>query len=207
MKKITRRNFIVGLASLPVVSQLSLATSRRSKRIYIGTYTKKSSQGVYVYRWKPESGEMEEIGLAAKTPNPSFLTLSPNHNDLYCVNEQDHTTGNVSAFAIDHATGKLIPKNVAPSGGSAPCNLTTDHTGQALFVANYGSGCVSSYRILSGGSLSQPVSNIFFKGHSIDPERQKEAHTHCTTVSPENKYLLEAVILVIRAARRAWDPA
>ena len=83
-----------------------------------------------MYRWKPESGEMEEIGLAAKTPNPSFLALSPNHNDLYCVNEQDHTTGNVSAFAIDHTTGKLIPKNVVPSGGSAPCNLTADHTGQ-----------------------------------------------------------------------------
>ncbi len=181
---------MVGFTSLPVVSQLSLATSRRSKRIYIGTYTKKSSHGVYVYRWKPESGEMEEIGLAAKTPNPSFLALSPNHNDLYCVNEQDHTTGNVSAFAIDHTTGKLSPKNVVPSGGSAPCNLTADHTGQALFVANYGSGSVSSYQILAGGDLSQPVSNIFFKGHSIDPERQKEAHTHCTTVSPNNKFLL-----------------
>ena len=90
-----------------------------ASRIYIGTYTKKSSQGVYVYRWKPESGEMEEIGLAAKTQNPSFLTLSPNRNDLYCVNEQDHATGNVSAFAIDHTTGKLIAKNVVPSGGSA----------------------------------------------------------------------------------------
>jgi 6-phosphogluconolactonase len=190
MKKVTRRNFIAGLASLPAVSRFSLAASKRSQRIYIGTYTKKSSQGVYVYRWKPESGEMEEIGLAAKTPNPSFLALSPNQNDLYCVNEQDHTTGNVSAFAIDHATGKLTAKNVVPSGGSAPCNLTTDHTGQSLFVANYSSGSVSSYKILSGGSLSQPVSNIFFKGHSIDPERQKEAHTHCTTVSPENKYLL-----------------
>ncbi|MES2221503.1 MAG: lactonase family protein [Acidobacteriota bacterium] len=190
MKKITRRNFIVGLTSLAVTSRLSLAASGRSKRIYIGTYTRKSSQGVYVYRWKPESGEMEQIGLAAKTPNPSFLTLSPNHNNLYCVNEQDHANGNVSAFAIDRATGTLMPKNVAPSGGSAPCNLTTDHTGQSLFVANYSSGSVSSYKILSGGSLSQPVSNIFFKGHSIDPERQKGAHTHCTTVSPENKYLL-----------------
>ena len=49
---------------------------------------------------------------------------------------------------------------------------------------------MASYKILSGGGLSEPVTNIFFKGHSIDPERQKEAHTHCTTVSPENKYLL-----------------
>jgi 6-phosphogluconolactonase len=190
MKKLNRRRFIAGLASLPIASQISLAASKRTKRIYIGTYTKRTSQGIYVYGWKPESGEMEEIGLAAKTPNPSFLTLSPNHNDLYSVNEQDHTGGNVSAFAIDHSNGKLIPRNVVPSGGAAPCNLTTDHTGQALFVANYGSGSVSSYKILSGGSLSQPVSNIYFKGHSVDPERQKEPHTHCTTVSPENKYLL-----------------
>jgi 6-phosphogluconolactonase len=190
MKKHTRRSFIVGLASLPVVSQFTLAASRRAKRIYIGTYTKKTSQGVYVYHWNPESGEMADMALAAKTPNPSFLTLSPNHNNLYAVNEKDHTDGNVSAFAIDHSDGKLVEKNVVPSGGSAPCNLTADHTGQALFVANYGSGSVSSYKILPGGSLSQPVSNILFKGHSVDPERQKEPHTHCTTVSPENKFLL-----------------
>ncbi|MHB1673533.1 MAG: lactonase family protein [Acidobacteriaceae bacterium] len=190
MKKITRRNCLVGLASLPVASQVSWPANPRVKRIYIGTYTKKTSQGIYVYRWMPESGEMAEIGLAAKTPNPSFLTLTPSHDDLYAVNEQDGAPGTVSSFAIDHATGKLLQKNVVPSGGSAPCNLTTDHTGQALFVANYSSGSVSSYRILPGGRLSQPVSNIFFKGHSIDPERQKEAHTHCTTVSPENKYLL-----------------
>ncbi|MGH9617393.1 MAG: lactonase family protein, partial [Acidobacteriaceae bacterium] len=138
------------------------------KRIYIGTYTKKTSQGVYVYRWMPESGEMAEIGLAAKTPNPSFITLSPNHNDLYAVNELARHSGTVSAFAVDHTTGKLLAKNVVPSGGSAPANLTTDHTGRALFVADYSSGSISSYRILSGGSLSEPVSNIFFKGHSID---------------------------------------
>lgn len=190
MKKITRRTCMVGLASLPIASQLSWSAKRQVKRIFIGTYTKKTSHGIYVYRWMPESGEMVEIGLAAETPNPSFLTLSPNHNDLYAVNERDRTSGTVSSFAIDHASGNLLPKNVVPSGGTAPANLTTDHTGRALFVANYGTGSVSSYRILSDGSLSQPVSNIYFKGHSIDPERQKSAHTHCTTVSPDNKYLL-----------------
>ena len=190
MKKITRRSCMVGLASLPIASQLSWSANPRVKRIFIGTYTKKTSQGVYVYRWMPESGEMEEIGLAAKTPNPSFITLSPSHNDLYAVNEGEKGFGTVSAFAIDHATGKLLPKNVVSSGGSGPANLTADHTGRALFVANYGSGSVSSYKILPGGSLSEPVSDIFFKGHSVDPERQKAPHTHCTTVSPENKYLL-----------------
>lgn len=181
---------MVGLASLPIASQLSWSANRQSKRIYIGTYTKKTSRGIYVYRWMPESGEMVEIGLAAETPNPSFLALSPNHEYLYSVNELSRANGTVSSFAIDQVSGKLVPKNVAPSGGTAPANLTTDHTGRALFVANYGTGSVSSYRILPGGSVSEPVSNIFFKGHSVDPERQKSAHTHCTTVSPDNKYLL-----------------
>ena len=180
-----------GLAALPLASRLSWAADRQSKMIFIGTYTKTTSKGIYAYRWNPESGEMKEIGLAAKTPNPSFLTLSPGREHLYSVNEQPSApAGFISAFGIQGASGKLAPINMVPSGGAAPCNLTTDHTGHSLFVANYTSGSMASFKILPGGGLSKHVADIYYKGHSVDPDRQKAAHTHCTTVSPDNKYLL-----------------
>ncbi len=190
MRRFTRRAFMLGVAVFTVASKVMRSAERPGKRIFVGTYTKKTSRGIYCYRWMPLSGEMAEMGLAAETPNPSFLALSPNRKDLYAVNEEGSRPGTVTGFLVAPLSGKLRAKNTVSSGGGAPCNLTTDHTDQALFVANYNSGSVSSYRIMTDGSLSEPVSNIYFPGGSVNPERQKTAHTHCTTVSPNNKFLL-----------------
>ncbi len=210
MRNFTRRQFLSGLAVLPFASRSLLALDAREKRIFIGTYTKSTSKGVYAYRWLPNSGELAAMELAATTPNPSFLALAPNHRALYAVNELDNyqgaQSGAVSAFAIHPASGKLMLKNMVPSGGTGPCNVTADHTGQTLFVANYDSGSLASFRILPDGSLSEHVSNIYYKGHSVNVDRQLAAHTHCTTVSPDNRYLLVNDLGLDRIMVYRFDP-
>jgi 6-phosphogluconolactonase len=92
------------------------------------------------------------------------------------------------------------------SGGSGPCHLTIDRNDHALFVANYNSGSVSSYRILPDGALSEPVSNIYFPGSSVNPERQRTAHTHCVRITPDNKYLLVSDLGLDRIMVFQFDP-
>jgi 6-phosphogluconolactonase len=206
MNKFTRRAFMFGIAVVAVASKVLRAAEKPGKRLYIGTYTKKTSRGIYCYRWFPQSGEMVELGLAAEASNPSFLALSPNHKDLYAVHENGSRPGTVSGYIIAPLSGRLKLKNTVPSGGSGPCNLAVDHTDQVLFVANYNSGSVSSYRILEDGSLSEPVSDIYFPGGSINPERQKTAHTHCTTVSPDNQFVLVNDLGLDRIMVFRFDP-
>ena len=208
MKKISRRDCMLGLAIAPFASRFLWSSDNQTKRIFVGTYTAKSSHGIYAYRWNPLTGEMLPIGLAAPTPNPSFLALSPGHTRLYAANEQPGSSpGSVSAFTIDPSSGKLLAKNVVPSGGSGPCNLTTDHTGGSVFVANYASGGVASFKILPGGGLSAPVSNISFHGHSVNPTRQQAPHGHCTTISPDNRHLLVNDLGTDRIHVYRFDPA
>ena len=58
-------------------------------------------------------------------------------------------------------------------------------------MANYTGGSAASYKILSGGGLSEPIDNPHYTGHGEDPKkRQESAHAHCVTVSPDNRYLL-----------------
>jgi 6-phosphogluconolactonase len=52
----------------------------------------------------------------------------------------------------------LTLKNSVLSGGMGPCNIAIDHTGKAVFVADGAGGSLASYRVLSEGSLSDPVS-------------------------------------------------
>jgi 6-phosphogluconolactonase len=54
---------------------------------FVGTYTGKGSQGIYAFRFEPESGKATPLGLAAKTENPSFLAADPNGQFLYAMNE------------------------------------------------------------------------------------------------------------------------
>src|ERR1700682_4678845 len=104
--------------------------------VYVGTYTEdgSKSKGVYAYRFDPAAAEITSLGLVAETINPSFLAVHPNHRFLYAVNEVSkykvQSSGAVSAFAIDHRTGKLTLLNQVPSRGADPCYITVDKTGK-----------------------------------------------------------------------------
>src|SRR5437764_1134726 len=90
--------------------------------VYVGTYTGDNSKGIYAYRFHPESGQVDALGLMAETPSPSFLTVHPNKRFLYAVNEAQSST--VTAFAMNRKTGRLKQLNQVPSRGSGPCHQT-----------------------------------------------------------------------------------
>lgn len=171
------------------------AQSTEPTRLYIGTNTDPvgttpGAKGIYSCTWSASDGMLGEFELAAATPDPTFLAFSPTApNRLFAVNEQNSRADSISSFAVKPGTVKLEVLNVVSSGASGPCHLALDHTGRALFVADYAGGCLSSYKVVSKG-LSGPVSAHHFTGHSIDPERPATAHTHGVLLSPDNRFLL-----------------
>ena len=196
MEPTTRRSFLVQLSAAALAGGRRIWAREPDGLVFAGTYTDKgsTSRGIYAYRWDPDSGTMTPLGLAVKTVNPSFLALSPNRRQLYAVNQVDRyrgaESGSVSSFAIDAVSGKLKLINVASSGGASPCKITVDFTGKAAFVANFDGGSIASFRVLPGGALSEPVSSFHYSGHGTNPITQAGPHAHCTTVSPDNRYLL-----------------
>lgn len=179
--------------------------------VYIGTYTgfmyvhhsrtwgvgESRSKGIYVSRFNSATGDLSQPQLAAKTINPSFLTISPDQNFLYAVNEDPLSVGPpldhasyVSAFAIDRETGNLHLLNTVPASGTSTCYISIDKTGRYVFVANFGSGSVSVLHVKDDGSLGELTSFIQDVGHSVDPSIQTEPHTHWIGVSPDNRYVI-----------------
>jgi 6-phosphogluconolactonase len=155
--------------------------------MYVGTYTKGSSKGIYSYKFQPSTGKLTAMALAGESSNPSFLAVHPNHRFLYAVNENN--AGMVSAFAIDSATGKLKPLNQVSSKGADPCHLSIDQTGKWLFVANYTSGSVAAFPINADGSLGEAAKTIQHSGKSVNPDRQAGPHAHVAAISPDNRFL------------------
>jgi 6-phosphogluconolactonase len=164
--------------------------------VYIGTYTGPKSQGIYVYKFAAATGKLTPLGLAAESTNPAFLAIHPNHRYLYAVNEianyEGKKSGSVSAFSLDHQTGKLTLLNVIASGDPGPCHLVVDQTGKFLLVANYGVGSVAAFPILADGRLGKATAFLPHTGHSVDPKRQQAPHAHSIYISSDNHFVVSA---------------
>src|SRR5258707_8269703 len=174
------------------ISAGAAAPVERSYLMYVGTYTEdgSKSKGIYAYRYDPATAEITSAGLAAETINPSFLAVHPNHRFLYAVNEvgnyKGQKSGAVSAFAIDHATGKLTLLNQVASKGEDPCYITVDKTGRYVLVANYTGGSVAVFPGLEDGPLGGASGFVQHTGHGADPKRQAGPHAHSIDLSPDN---------------------
>ena len=164
--------------------------------VYVGTYTRRGSTGVYVYRLDTSSGAMQPVGSAPEVESPSFLDISPDQKYLYAANEVGEfagkKSGGVSAFSIDQTSGELTLLNQQPSEGNGPCHLNIDQTGKNVLVANYGGGSVAILPIQENGSLGEATDFIQHEGSSVNPQRQKGPHAHSINVDPTNGYAFVA---------------
>jgi 6-phosphogluconolactonase len=192
-----RRTFSLSLFLLSIATFSHAAAKQHSEYFaYIGTYTEQGgkSQGIYAYRFDSATQKLTPIGLAAKTVNPSFLAVHPNQRFLYAVNEvsnyQGQKTGAVSAFAIDHTTGKLTFLNQVASQGTDPCYITVDKTGKYVLVANYTSGSVAVFPIRADGSLGEASTVVQHTGHGTNPQRQEGPHAHSVDMSADNRFAI-----------------
>lgn len=209
MARISRRVLLAAAPLLPLAPYMarSLFGQRRhgKAQLYVGTYTHEmgpgnKGEGIYLTEWDTAAGSATALELAMKTADPSFLAVPPGGDVLYAVNEGEHDPepdgskgGSVTTFRRDRMSGKLAQRNVVPSGGSDPCHITVDHANRAVFVANYGNGTLSSFRVTAEG-LQGPVSHFAgqFKKLGMGPnkQRQESPHIHCVTLSPDETHLL-----------------
>jgi 6-phosphogluconolactonase len=165
--------------------------------MYVGTYTRAPSKGIYAYRFQGATGQVTPIGaggLVAETENPSFLAVHPNQRFVYAVNEvsryEGNEAGSVSAFSIDRAAGTLKLLNRVSSRGGSPCHLALDRSGKWLFAANYGGGSIAAFPVRDDGTLGEASAFFQHAGGSVDRARQTGPHAHETVVSPDNRFVL-----------------
>jgi 6-phosphogluconolactonase len=206
--------FVVFFGAVAAVTPRAARQATDDWLMYIGTYTRAPSKGVYGYRFRSATGEITPIGtagLAAETENPSFLAVHPNQRFLYAVNElsryEGRDAGSVSAFSIDRATGALTLLNRVSSRGADPCHLSIDRSGKWLFAANYSGGSVAAFPVHDDGTLGEASAFVQHAGASVNRERQSGPHAHAAVVSPDNRFVLAADLGLDRVVTYRLDPA
>jgi len=188
--------YLIHCKSMRLLAAILFAQALSAQIMYVGTYTDGTSKGVYAYRFDDKTGKAAPMGLMAESANPTFLALHPNGKFLYAVNEvntfQGKAAGAVTAWSVDHATGKLTLLNQVSSASPGPCHLIVDSTGKTLLVANYAGGSFASFPIGADGKVGEAASFIQEHGSSIDKSRQSEPHGHSVNLPRNDKFMLGA---------------
>ena len=169
---------------LIIFLQFSCVSNNSETLVYIGTYTRGSSEGIYVSKMNAETGELSKPMLAAKFKNPSFVAVHPNKKYFYAVAEERGDSAIVAAFKIE-ADGMLTKINQSSSLGDIPCHLIVDETGKTLLVANYGGKTCSSFKLGDDGSIGKGMA-YHHTGRSIT-KRQSQPNPHSINTDIANK--------------------
>lgn len=175
--------------------------------LLIGTYTKKQSEGIYVYSFNSQTGAVKQVSIATGVDNPSYLAIAPDKKHVYSVNEVGiERTGSVSAFAFDNATGQLQFLNKQPSGGEGPCYINTDSAGTHVLVGNYAGGSLSVLPVQADGKVGAPLQTVQHTGSSVNKNRQEKPHVHCVEFSKDNQYLYVPDLGIDKVGIYKYDP-
>jgi len=178
----------------------------RDEFVFLGCYTGESGgegEGIVLLRRDPATGSLTRLGLAARTPSPSFLAQHPTLPVLYAVNELNE--GTVSAFAVAEDAA-LTPLTVQSTGGSAPCHLAVSADGRHLLVANYVSGDVTVFPLDADGVPGERSDLLGLDGKGPVGDRQEGPHAHMVAPDPNGADVLVSDLGSDRVWRTRLDP-
>ena len=159
---------------------------------YVGSRTTRErnarGEGISVFRVEPATGALERVQLMGGLVNPSYLALNAAGDRLYTV----HGDGSeVSAFAVDRATGELAFLDRASCEGRNPVHLALDPAGRALLVSNHLSGTVAAIEVLEDGRLGAIAQQVALPGEP-GPHRKEQPFSkpHFNPFDPSGQWVL-----------------
>ena len=164
--------------------------------LYVGTFSARGSEGIYVYDWNLETGDFKPVQTVPGRESPSFLAIHPNRKYLYSVNREGITegedSGSVASYRIDPNSGQLTFLTEVSSLGAGPCHVQADQTGQLLFVSNYAEGNFTVYPVEEDGRIGENLYNFTYEGQGPNLARQQKPHLHSALPSPDNRFVFAA---------------
>ena len=101
-------------------------------RAYIGTYTKKDSQGIYKVELS-EEGKVSSVEAVAKVDNPTYLAFSNKNKSLYSVSKIEDK-GAVSSFKVKE-DGCLELLTSVGKEGNPPCYVEVSKDNKISFIS------------------------------------------------------------------------
>lgn len=115
------------------------------KPLFIGTYSKLGSKHLYTCDFDEKTGQFGQLKPVAALEQTSYLVETPDKLVTICRQEQN------GGLAVLDSDGHVISTQV--EAGPAPCYVSYDDARQMIYTANYHTGTIAAYQLLSTGDL------------------------------------------------------
>ena len=190
---VTRAGAVAALSPLLAAALRAQVSARRGRLLaYVGTYSSDpagtppgkadlppgNGRGIHVFDVDRDSGALTPAGIVEHYTSPSALAFNRAGTHVYSTNATDvmadGTSGTVSAFAVDRASGQLRLLNTVASGGAGPTYASVHPAGRHLLVANYAGGSVAVLPLLPDGRLGS-ASDVKKTTGTVGPKRATNA--------------------------------
>ena len=159
---------------------------------YVGSRTTRErnarGEGITVFSVDTSNGDLRTVQVLGGLTNPSYLLLNSECTRLYAVHG-DQTE--VSAFAVDKASGRLNFINRESTHGLNPVHLALDPSGGSLVISNHIGASLAVLPIDGDGSLRAMTQLVPLTGPS-GPHRieQTGAKPHFNPFDVSGRFVL-----------------
>jgi len=159
---------------------------------YVGSRTTRArnarGEGISIFKLDAAYGTLEHVDIVRGLVNPSFLALSRDGRFLYTVHG-DATE--VSAFAVDRATGRLAFLNQQSTKGQNPVHLALDASNRFLVVSNHLGASLAVLPVNADGTLA-PVTQLVTLDGPPGPHRveQTQAKPHANPFDLTGRHVI-----------------
>ncbi len=180
-----------------IATTVSTFAQQQKEILYIGTFSVRGSEGIYVLEFDPDAPALKIIQTIPTKESPSYVEVHPSGKFLYSANRGSldgiaKDCGSVSSFAIEGNTGKLNALNSQPGFGLGPCHIGINPAGTFALVSHFHAGTMAVYPLLADGTLGTMTDSIRYTGKGLDPQRQNQPHIHSATFAPGNEAIIIA---------------
>lgn len=176
--------------------------AQHTVQFYIGSLTPGPSSLITLCTLNTQTGEITRMDTVNQGKGPGYLALSPNRKFLYAAT-QSHE---IKAFSIGEK-GKLTYLNSQPANSLNPCHVSIHPSGKLAFLANYTGGSLTVLPIDAAGNVQPATLTEQYSGDGPNKPRQDKPHIHCTSTTPNGKFLYATDLGTDKLYNYRVDPA
>jgi 6-phosphogluconolactonase len=184
--------------------------------VFVGSYTHPTptttsgSKGIYGFRFDSKTGALSPLGVVAEAKNPVHVWAHPNGRFVYVSNWEtlDKELGDdyVTAYTIDHKTGKLTLLNKVKAHGDRANQVVLDPGGKLAATVTYNGGTFSGFRVQPDGKLSEAIYTDQHAGKPLSAN-QPGPRAHGIVFSKDSKFAYVAELGLDRVYTYRVDTA